>query len=210
MDFKVIKRDFFKRDTLIVAEALLGQYLVSTINGHTLVGVISETEAYRSDDPASHTYRGETLRNSSMFGPVGHAYVYISYGIHYCMNVVARDLNNFPAGGALIRAIIPICGIEQMEINRGHINFRDLANGPGKVTQALGITIKDDGIDLLNKSNKIFLAYGCELDQSCIEATPRIGISVAQERHWRFLISRDCAKEIAGKFSRNPKLSNNL
>ncbi len=118
MIIQVIPRQFYKRDTVLVSRELLGKKLVRVIDSTILVGIISETESYRNDDPASHSFIGETERNKSMFGEVGHAYVYISYGIHFCLNAVARDTDKFKAGGALIRSIIPIKNVDIMIKNR--------------------------------------------------------------------------------------------
>jgi DNA-3-methyladenine glycosylase len=128
-----------------------------------------------------------------MFGPIGHAYVYINYGIHYGFNVVARD-ENFPAGGVLIRAVEPLEGIEVMKKNRhsaSDASLKNLTNGPGKLTQAFGITKVDDHLDLLT-SSKIFLAKNSIYphENYTIEKSSRIGISKAREYLWRFYIKK--------------------
>jgi len=184
---KCLRRSFYQRDTVIVAQALLGKFLVHEIDGQKISGYIVETEAYRSDDPACHAYlEKKTTKNRSLFGPVGHAYVYISYGIHYCVNLVARDKNSV-AGGVLIRALQPVDGIEIMRKNRKKMNPKDLTSGPGKLTQALGITLQDDGIDL-TLCQKLYVAEGIEIPPSKIIAASRIGISVGQDLLWRFYI----------------------
>lgn len=190
---KVLPRSFYQRDTIEVARCLLGKKLVRVINGQFLIGIISETEAYRSDDPASHSYRGQTKRNTSMFGPVGHAYVYFSYGLHYCINIVAKDLGNFSAGGVLIRGVMPIEGQEIMFANRGkNIQYSHLTDGPGKVGQAFDITRDLDGIDITTKKSAIFIADGFHIEDSCIGITARIGISKAIDKLWRFIILPEC------------------
>jgi DNA-3-methyladenine glycosylase len=185
---KVSPPEFFERDTPQVAQDLLGKKIVRIVNGRRLVGIIAETEAYRSDDPASHSYRGKTERNKSMFGPVGHTYVYLSYGLHYCLNIVARDSTRYPAGGVLIRAIIPVEGLEIMAENRKRkLSF--LISGPGNVGQALGLSLEQNGIDVTTPDSELFIAEGITLDPASIEATKRIGISVAREVLWRFIIA---------------------
>lgn len=187
---QIVPREFYQQDTVIVARKLLGKKLVRIINNKKLVGIISETEAYRCDDPASHTFIGMTQRNKSMFGPVGHAYVYVSYGIHFCLNAVSRDTEKFKAGGVLIRAVIPIKGINIMIKNRSikkkNIKLKNLCNGPAKVTQAFNITKTDDSIDLTDPNSSLFIENSDEVPNQYVEITKRIGISKAKEKLWRF------------------------
>lgn len=184
---KVIENiSFFSRDTVEVAQDLLGKILVHENNGKLLSGIIIETEAYTSDEPACHAYRGKTKRTEALFGPVGHAYVYFIYGNHYCMNIVARE-KGCPAGGVLIRGLKPIEGIENMKQNRGIVDLKNLTNGPGKLTQALGITKNHYGLKL-SKENGLYLIEGIAVNKKDIKATPRIGISQAQDKLWRFTI----------------------
>ncbi len=137
-------------------------------------GIIIETEAYAQDDPASHSFRGPTKRNASMFGPVGHAYVYRSYGIHLCLNIVAG------AGEAvLIRALDPQTGLDLMRERRGS-TF--LCNGPGRLTQALGVRLEDDGAPFDGHDLSITLSSAMPE----LLVGPRIGISKAQDLPWRF------------------------
>lgn len=172
--------------TLLTAPApsigphLLGAVLTTNFAGGETSVVITEVEAYSSDDPASHSYRGPTPRNESMFGPPGTLYVYRSYGIHWCMNVTTG-----PAGEAsalLLRAGHPLNGREVMVARRGRATH--LADGPGKLTQALGVTGDHDGIDVLDPASPIQLSPGAALPW---EATPRIGISRAVAVPWRWV-----------------------
>lgn len=153
-----------------LARRLIGASLIVRGCG----GMIIETEAYGPDDPASHSYRGPTRRNRSMFGPAGHAYVYRSYGIHLCLNVVAR-----PGEAVLIRALIPAVGADEMRARRSNAM---LCNGPGRLTQALGIRPEDDGVAFDHADFAIVLAA----ERKDLLVGPRIGISKAQDVPWRF------------------------
>jgi DNA-3-methyladenine glycosylase len=161
-----------------------------------LVGRIVETEAYMgSDDPASHAFRGVTERNRSMFMPGGYLYVYRSYGIHNCANVVTGEAD---AGMAvLLRAVEPITGTEAMRRRRSVDADRRLAAGPGRLCEAFGIDGQNDGQDLLDDS--LFIARAT--DRPKIGKTERIGISVATERQWRFVEvgSRYLSRSYRGK-----------
>lgn len=170
---KILSRKFYEEDTLIVAKKLLGKKLVRVIDNKYIVSTIAETECYRSDDPASHCFSGVTQRNKSMFGPVGHAYVYISYGIHFCLNIVARD-ENFKAGGVLIRSVIT----------------DKIINGPGKLTKALNITKKEDSIDITDKNSGLFILDNVDIEDKFIENSKRIGISKAKDKLWRFSLNK--------------------
>ncbi|VDS07744.1 3-methyladenine DNA glycosylase [Paracoccus haematequi] len=153
-----------------LARRLIGATLLVRGAGGTII----ETEAYGRDDPASHSFRGPTPRNASMFGPAGHAYVYRSYGIHLCLNVVAR-----PGEAVLIRALAPTTGIAAMTARR---NSPLLCNGPGRLTQALGIRAEDDGRAFAGSDFTIALPP----DPADLLVGPRIGISRAQDLPWRF------------------------
>ena len=185
--FTLIKRSFYERDTDLVARALLGKQIVHIMGKQIRAGIIVETEAYCSDDPACHAYKGLTKSNSALFGPVGHAYVYFIYGNHYCVNVVARNKNK-PAGGVLIRAIEPTYGIEEMILTRHGITGHQISNGPGKLTKALGITKKQNHVDLTIKG-ELFIAEGHSVKPSEIVAATRIGISAAKELPLRFYVA---------------------
>jgi len=145
---KILLKKFYMNDTKQVAKDLLGKTLVRKIGTKVLSGVITETEAYKGkNDPASHASRKKTERNKIMFGEVGRAYVYFTYGMHYCFNVVAKKEED-KAGAVLIRAIQPQQGIKHMMKNRKTDLISNLANGPGKLTQAMQITLKQYDLDL--------------------------------------------------------------
>tara|TARA_B100000029_G_scaffold212136_1_gene210132 strand:+ start:278 stop:844 length:567 start_codon:yes stop_codon:yes gene_type:complete len=181
----ILSRKFYERDTPIVAKDLVGKKIIR-MNKNTLYsGIITETEAYRaSDDAASHATNKITKRNHAMFETVGKSYVYFTYGMYNCLNVVARSMK-FSAGAVLIRGIYPIDGIKKMEENRNTGKFSNLANGPGKLTQALNITVKDYGIDMTKKSN-LYITTG--INPKKISVKPRIGISKATDKKWNFSV----------------------
>jgi len=183
---KILSRDFYKRDTVVVAKDLLGKKLVRRIGNKTVSGIIIETEAYRyKDDLASHAYNGPTERNKVMFGQVGLAYVYFTYGKYHCVNAVARNQNH-KAGAVLIRALEPTKGIQYMKKNRNTDVIDNLANGPAKLTQALQIDKKQYGEDL-TKSSNLFIMEGIKTNQKIISGT-RIGIRKSVEKKWNFRI----------------------
>lgn len=180
-------REFYARDTVDVAKDLLGKIIVRRIGKTVLCGMITETEAYRhEDDPASHAHRGMTERNKAMFGEVGRAYVYFTYGMHYCVNVVARNKYR-KAGAVLIRSLEPQSGIKTMMENRGIHNIENLANGPAKLTCALNITKQHYGEDFVT-SKSLYIINGIDIKQKII-AGPRIGIRKGTEKMWNFRIS---------------------
>lgn len=164
---------YFDRDAVAVAGALIGAVL--EVDG--VGGVIVETEAYRREDPASHSHRGPTKRNGAMFGPPGHAYVYRSYGLHWCLNFVCE------AGSAvLIRALQPAIGLEAMRQRRHVDNAALLCSGPGRLCQALAVSEALDGRSLFSAPFRI--STGPAALELCMG--PRIGISKAVELPWRF------------------------
>lgn len=178
-----IPRSFYHRDVVTVARALLGQRLVHIVNGKRLVGLIVETEAYLGiPDKAAHTFGGRrTPRNASMWGNGGHAYVYFTYGMHHCMNVVVGHADQPVA--ALIRALEPIEGIDDMYTRRTKARRNtDLCSGPAKLTQAFAINRDQDGCDLTT-SNTLYLEQTRirALPSSHIAVTPRIGIGYADD-----------------------------
>ncbi len=154
------------------AYRLIGCEIVRVVNGVNLVGRIVETEAYDQSDASSHSYRGVTKRNSAMFGPAGHLYVYFTYGMHYCMNIVIGSEDNGSA--VLIRAIEPLKGIDKMQINRGTDNIKQLTNGPAKLTQALNINLSFNGHDL--RKQPLTLIMNQPVGKELVRWTPRIGI----------------------------------
>ena len=182
---KIIPRSFYERDTVDVAQDLIGKILVRRIGNKTISGMIIETEAYRyKDDAASHSFIGMTERNKAMFGQVGKAYVYFTYGMHYCVNVVAKNID-FEAGAVLFRSLEPIKGIDFMSKQRKTTMFSNLANGPAKLTQALQITKKQYGEDL-TKPSTLFIIEGKEIKKSEIKTRTRIGIKKATDKLWNF------------------------
>tara|TARA_B100000686_G_C16735303_1_gene943253 strand:- start:941 stop:1543 length:603 start_codon:yes stop_codon:yes gene_type:complete len=170
-----VSREFFLRPAVDVAPDLIGSvFLFSGVGGR-----IVEVEAYDQDEPSSHSYRGETKRNRSMFGPGGLVYVYRSYGIHWCMNLVCEDDR---ASAVLIRALEPLEGVSQMVRRRSRTKLRDLCSGPGKLCEALAITSDQDGMSVLGEP--FFL--GIPHEKSVVVASRRVGISKALELPWRF------------------------
>jgi DNA-3-methyladenine glycosylase len=171
-----LTREFFARSVHEVAPELIGATLLVGAVGGTIV----EVEAYDQDDPAGHGFGGPTPRTASMFGPPGHAYVYRSYGVHWCLNLVCAPEGR--AEAALVRALEPTRGLEVMRDRRGREAPRTLCSGPGKLCQALGVTRVEDGLpldeppfELLARDSAPPLAVG-----------PRIGITRAVEQLWRF------------------------
>ena len=183
---KPLPRRFYIRETLTVAEKLLGKKIVRHTNSTRLVGKIVEVEAYRgSDDPGSHAYKGMTLRNRLMFGKGGFAYVYFTYGMHYCFNVVTESQH--APGAVLIRALEPLDGIETMRKNRGNKNLLNLTNGPAKLTEAMNITKKQNGLDL-TRGKELLICEPEVKENFEVVATKRIGIKVGVDKLWRFCI----------------------
>lgn len=174
-------------DAADVAPLLLGQTLVR--GGRA--GRIVEVEAYGgADDPASHAYRGRTERNASMFGPPGSLYVYRSYGLHWCANVVCGPEGSPSA--VLVRALSPRRGLSAMHRARPRaVVDTGLCSGPGKLCQAMGITGADDGVDLLNPRSRVHLEPGPSVPACDVLTTTRVGISRAVERRWRFAVAHD-------------------
>ena len=169
-------RRFFARSVHEVAPALVGATLLVDRVG----GVIVEVEAYDRDDPAAHGYRGPTARNASMFGPPGHAYVYRSYGIHWCLNLVC-EAQGTPSA-VLLRALEPTHGVEVMKARRGLADARALCSGPGRLCQALAVNDTHDGLPL---DEPPFCLYAREGDIAVL-AAPRIGITRAADLPWRY------------------------
>ena len=177
--------NFYNRSTLKVARELIGARLVRIFDGDKLVGLITETEAYIGEkDLGCHAHVGKTNRNAMMYGLPGHAYVYFTYGNHWMLNVVT-EREGFPAA-VLIRAIQPIEGIEVMSERRhGRDTF-----GPGKLTQAMGITKSENGIDLTESAGGLWIEAGMHVPNSRVTKSPRVGLYSVPEpwksMPWRF------------------------
>ncbi len=183
--YKPLPREFYKEHAILVAKKLLGKILIREYSGTTLAGKIVEVEAYRGgDDPASHAYRGVTRRNWVMWGKPGTAYVYVIYGLHFCLNVVVEP-EGVPAA-VLIRAVEPLEGLDIMLMNRPVKHIRDLTSGPAKLTKAFNIDIKFNGWDL-TLGKELFIAWGEDIPEDNIISSPRIGVQ--DERPWRFYIA---------------------
>ena len=180
-------RSFYARPTVEVARSLLGTILLHRTNEGLLAGVIVEVEAYLGqDDPAAHSSAGRTARTQVIFGNPGHAYVYKIYGLHHCLNVVAEPEGT--AGCVLIRALEPVCGIDAMRSRRVAARRADqIASGPAKLTQAMGIGIEAYGTDLLGEPLSIRLLR--EEPEVAVGTTKRIGIRKARELDLRFFIA---------------------
>jgi DNA-3-methyladenine glycosylase len=183
----LFSRDFYSRPTLQVARDLLGANLVRTLNGQILTGRILETEAYiGEDDLGCHARAGRTRRTEVMYGPPGHAYVYFTYGMHWCLNAVTES-KGFPAA-VLIRAIQPIMGIEKINSLR---NGGD-THGPGKLTQGLGINGGQNGADLCTKEAGLWIEEGEPMADDDVSIGPRVGLNNVPEpwksMAWRFQV----------------------
>ncbi len=165
---------FFERPAPVVAAALIGTGL--WLDG--VGGSIVETEAYDASDPASHSFKGPTARNAAMFGPVAHAYIYRSYGVHWCFNIVCGA----PGSAVLVRALMPETGLAQMRQRRGRDTIRDFCRGPGRVCQALGVEGSHNGLPVLASPFAMTAAVG----NPPIVTGPRIGITKGVETPWRF------------------------
>jgi DNA-3-methyladenine glycosylase len=172
-----------------VAPDLLGRVLVRRQgDGTRLAARIVETEAYEPEDPASHAFRGPTPRNAVMFADPGHLYVYFTYGMHFCMNVVTGRAGEGSA--VLLRAAEPLEGLDTMRIRRGRDAVRELCTGPARLCQAFDVDRALDGADLVN-GRELWIGDGTPVDVARIAAGPRIGIRVGVERPWRFTVKDD-------------------
>lgn len=185
--------DFFKRSSLAAAKDLLGAYLVSQSAEGKTVGRIVETESYLGEeDPASHAFGGKTKRNIVMFGPPGRLYIYFTYGMHYCLNIVTGTEGK--AGAVLIRALEPIEGIGLMKRRRKTENILNLCSGPAKLTQALKIDKHLNGADTAGKEVYLLSAdsysgiYHQKMTKDDVVKTTRVGITAGKDKLWRFYI----------------------
>lgn len=171
-------------DSVTVAKQLLGwQFYVRETDGTLTGGTLTETEAYNQDDAASHSYRGKTKRNEVMFGPAGTLYVYFTYGMHWCANIVTGQDGRGEA--VLIRALLPESNLELIRERRAHRTDRELTNGPAKVCQALGLSGKDNSTQL--NHGRVVLLPPKSTKQFDIAVTKRIGIRNDTKKPWRFV-----------------------
>ena len=182
---RTLPRRFYRRDTVEVARDLLGRILVHRTGQSVRSGIITETEAYGGeDDPASHAFNGMTDRNRAMFGEVGRAYVYFTYGMHHCVNAVARDPGR-RAGAVLIRALEPVSGLREMSECRGK-SARSLTGGPAMLAQALGITREQYRADLTTPGGLSICDNDAHRD---VMTSPRVGIKKGTDLKWNFALS---------------------
>jgi len=188
----ILPRKFYERDTSIVARDLLGKALVKYSGPEMVGGIIMETEAYYGpDDPASHAYRGKTHRSKIMFGKPGIAYVYLCYGMYHLLNIVTESEGK--PGAVLIRALKPMWGIDIMK-KRRNLGIK-LTDGPGRLTVALGINMKDNGADIVSGEKRLYIFdYKWSNNNLKIMVTGRIGIKKGEEKPLRFLINNKQVK----------------
>jgi len=191
---KKLPRKFYMRDVHIVAKELLGKFLVRRVGRKYLKGKIVEVEAYDgSVDKAAHTYGGKTKRNEIMFNEGGFLYVYFTYGMHFCSNVVTGKINEGKA--VLLRAVEPLSMLDIMALNRfgkkniSTLELKNLTNGPAKICEAFGIMRSDNGTDLLG--NEIFILNSQKLSENKIAASVRIGIKKSVDLPWRYYIKNN-------------------
>ncbi|HTU68970.1 MAG TPA: DNA-3-methyladenine glycosylase [Candidatus Baltobacteraceae bacterium] len=180
---KRLRRRDLPVDTIELARYLVGKMLVHDLRGRRTSGRIVETEAYPVGDAAGHAFRGQTRRNGSLYLTRGHAYVYFIYGMYYCLNVSSERAGI--GAGVLVRALEPIEGIELMKERRGSSPVRDLARGPGRLTVAMAIDMRDDGVDLCTDPS-LWLGVADSEYRGRVSATTRIGLSRERSRAWRF------------------------
>jgi DNA-3-methyladenine glycosylase len=192
---KKLPRSFYLQPTLTIAKELLGKYLIRKIRNQTLIGKIVEVEAYLGENyPASHAFNGRTRRNDVMFWRGGHLYVYFTYGMHFCANIVTEEEGKGRA--VLLRAVEPIEGIEIMKrlrkMNRkkgASASEVNATNGPAKFCEAFDIKREQNGTDLLGK--EIYITQGENIPRSKIISSKRIGITNGSEKKWRFYIKEN-------------------
>jgi DNA-3-methyladenine glycosylase len=187
----ILPRQFYDRDTLIVARQLLGKRLVHVEHGQRIAGLISETEAYCGEqDLGCHAKAGRTPRTSVLYGPPGFSYVYFTYGMHWLFNTVTRPEGQPEA--VLVRAIVPVEGITTITERRGHQPRKLWTDGPAKLTQALGIDGQHNNLDLTNPEAKIFIEEEPNLPDKWVTTGPRIGFFTVPEpwksKPWNFLV----------------------
>ncbi|MWA06486.1 DNA-3-methyladenine glycosylase [Actinomadura sp. LD22] len=190
MDGTLLPRDFFDRPVDEVAPSLLGHVITHRTPDGEVAARLTEVEAYAGPlDPASHAYRGETRRNAVMFGPPGHVYVYFTYGMHFCMNLVCGPEGTSSA--VLLRAGEIIAGEDLARARRPKSTVRDLARGPARLCQALGVVRDQNGLDVCTPGGEMTILRGEPADPALIRSGPRTGINVAKEVPWRFYVDGD-------------------
>lgn len=190
---EILPADFYQRDALLAARNLLGMRLVRLLDGVRLAGIISEVEAYRGEeDLACHAHVGRTARTAVMYGPPGRAYVYFTYGMHWCLNCVTGE-EGYPAA-VLIRAVQPLEGLDIIAARRSGVVEAQWCNGPAKLTRALGIDGSLNGADLTDDRNGLWIERGEPVQDGQVKTTPRIGIERTPEPWrslpWRFVCSK--------------------
>ena len=184
MKYSKVSKDFYMQPCIRAAKELIGKILVRKKGSRVYSGIIVETEAYLgSRDAASHSFKGPTKRNEVMFGEAGNAYVYFTYGNHYCINAVTGRVGT--AHAVLIRAVEPLEGIKYMQMNRKTDNVYNLCSGPGKLCEAMEINSKLNGVSL--QGNEVFIAEPVDLKKRKVKSTIRIGISKNTEKMYRFI-----------------------
>lgn len=185
---KRLPRSFYRRDARVVAPELLNKLLV--VDG--VAARLVEVEAYAGgEDPGSHAFRGPTARNATMFGPAGHLYVYISYGLHFCANAVCSEVGE--ATAVLLRAAAPVDGVDVIRVRRGAAarRDRDLLSGPGKLCQGLGVTRDDDGADLVARGGRVAIVDDGTPPPAVPGVSLRIGLTAGAELPWRWYVRGD-------------------
>lgn len=180
----ILSTSFYLRDTCQVAMELLGKIIVHNSEEGLTAGMVVETEAYLQGDPSCHAYRGITPRNQVMFGPPGHVYIYFTYGMHYCFNVVTAAEGIGDA--VLIRALEPLEGLDLMSKRRDRSSVLDFCSGPAKLVQAMGLVSELYGHDLTREP--LTIHTGIDVEKEQIIVTNRIGIKLAQDLPLRFYI----------------------
>ena len=190
---EILPADFYQRDALLAARDLLGMCLVRLLDGVRLAGIITEVEAYRGEeDLACHARVGRTARTAVMYGPPGRAYVYFTYGMHWCLNCVTGE-EGYPAA-VLIRAVQPLEGLHVIAARRSGVTEAQWCNGPAKLTRALGIDGSLNGADLTDAHNGLWIERGEPVQDGQVKTTPRIGIERTPEPWcslpWRFVCSK--------------------
>ncbi|MDQ3932111.1 MAG: DNA-3-methyladenine glycosylase [Actinomycetota bacterium] len=199
---RLLARAFFTRASPEVAADLLGKLIVrDEADGRLTVARVVESEAYREDDPASHSYRGRTERNAVMFGCSGHLYVYFTYGMHYCMNVSCEQEG--VGSAVLLRAAVVLAGRDRVRERRGQHHDRDLLRGPGRLSAGLGVDRSCNGLDLLDAASPVRLEDdGWQPGSRAVVAGPRVGIRTAVDKPWRFWL--EAVPEVS-RYARHPR-----